>query len=254
MTSLEPLEPTTVVVFAKPPEPGAVKTRLTDRLSEKSAAELYRAFLDDVASMLGGWRADRGETSRLLAHAGSADHPGFAPFEREHFQFVDQGRGDLGDRLARIVEACFRSGTDRITILGSDAPTLQPRHVSDGFARLETCDVHLGPAFDGGYYLLQMDAPRLGLFEDVDWSTPRVTEQTLQRCREADLSVEFGEFWYDIDHFADLDRLRYHVFGYLRDGDHFDAPATARALRQLQRDEGVFELSTSDTMTPISGS
>ncbi len=245
---------TAIVVFAKPPEPGQVKTRLTDRISPEGAADLYRAFLEDTARMLGDIEMQSRRPACVLAHAGPADHSGFEPFRDEGFARVEQGGGDLGDRLARVVSRLFDEGIERIALLGSDAPTLQPRHLRDGFERLETCDVAIGPAFDGGYYCLQMDVSRTGIFEGIDWSTSRVTEQTLQHCRRAGWEVELGEFWYDIDHFADIERLRYHVFGYLRDGDHFGAPATAAALQRLQRNEGVFALSEYAKMIPLSDS
>lgn len=230
-----------VVVFAKAAEAGQVKTRLTEVLSETRAAELYECFLEDLAAKLASFRTGADvPTDLVLAHAGPEDHPSFDPFRRNGFQFVQQGPGHLGERMARISKWCFTFGADRLSIVGSDSPTLLKRHLQNSFELLDSHDVVLGPSFDGGYYLIGLSSPRSALFAGIDWSTPQVLEQTLARCRDHDLLCRLLEFWYDVDTYADLYRLRYHLLDYLEGRGDTNAPATARFLQQLEAD-GLFE-------------
>ena len=230
----------TIVVFAKEPQPGEVKTRLTGRLDEQEAAQLYEAFLADIAATIGQC-ASAGDTgpSRLLAYAGDRSHPAFDAYRAEGFDFVEQGAGDLGDRLARVTERCFDAQTERLVIIGTDSPTIQPRHLRGAFGRLEENDVVLGPSFDDGYYLIGLDGPYTSVFESIDWSTRSVLEQTHRRCQEAELLCELLEFWYDIDNFRDLRRLRFHLLEYFSQRRDTMAPETARMLRQVEA-RGVF--------------
>lgn len=236
----EQFEGRTIAVFAKEPQPGAVKTRLTGRLDEREAAQFYEAFLADIAATIGSFGSTAGTgPRRLLAYAGDRSHPAFDPYRAEGFDFVEQGRGDLGDRLARVTQRCFERETEQLVIVGTDSPTLQTRHLKAGFDRLAENDVVLGPSFDDGYYLIGLDGPYTTVFQSIDWSTRSVLEQTHRRCRESDLLCELLEFWYDIDDFRDLRRLRFHLLEYFDQRRDTMAPATARMLRQVE-ERGVF--------------
>lgn len=220
------------VVFAKPPEPGDVKTRLTDRLDEESAARLYRAFLDDTAARVASVAESFDQpVTPMLAYTDQPDHSGFEAFWAQGCAGIEQGEGDLGAKMNRVSRRCLEAGAERVLIVGSDSPTLQNHHYRDAYRQLEGADVVAGPTFDGGYYLIGLSEPQPAIFEGVDWSTPAVLEQTVRRCHRTDLLCELIEFWYDIDTFDDLRRLKFHLLEYLALGDQTVAPETAELLR-----------------------
>ena len=241
MTRLDELRPDVGVIFAKPPEPGNVKTRLIGRLEPAETARLYRAFLHDVADRLADFASRRdADMTPVLAYTGDPEHPSFEHFRKRDFAMIPQGDGNLGDKLQSVTERCFSHGARRLVVIGSDSPTLMDRHLARAYRALAQNDVVLGPSFDGGYYLVGLTNPAPRLFADIDWSTPDVLEQTVARCRELDLLPLLTEFWYDVDTFADLQRLRFHLLEYLSKRDQTVATRTAELLRDLD-DRGVFD-------------
>lgn len=193
-----------LVLFTKPPRPGRVKTRLIGPaprgLTASEAADLHWAFVLDQLERLEGrdfslwiaWALDDGETAPELE----------VPAFRQH-------GADLGARLWNGLSRL--AGSSRwVAAAGTDQPGLTLQRVEDAFARLSAgADVVLGPAADGGYYLLAAAADRLErrLFEDVAWSTGSVLAQTLERCRELELLVERLPVARDVDTPDDLARL-----------------------------------------------
>ncbi|MFB6265321.1 MAG: TIGR04282 family arsenosugar biosynthesis glycosyltransferase [Bradymonadaceae bacterium] len=227
------------VVFAKPAVAGEVKTRLARDIGDRAATSLYRAFLRDTAACVERV-VDR--AGRILAHAGEADHPSFDPFREHDFVFIDQGQGDLGERMRRGFDRCFRAGAERVTALGADSPTLPPRTVARGFEALRSGDVDaaVGPSFDGGYYLLALDEPRFDLLEGIPWSTPEVLARTCRRAADRGLRCQLLAFWYDVDTFADLRRLRTHLIDCDPHIERTDGAETAEAVEKLVQ-RGVLE-------------
>jgi hypothetical protein len=142
----------------------------------------------------------------------SPDHPVFERLAvRYRATCLPQGPGDLGERLARAVGAAFVRGHRRVLVVGSDSPTLPSHLIAEALRRLEATDVVLGPAFDGGYYLLGLNRLEPALFRDVPWSGPEVLAVTAERARAAGLEVSLLPFWYDVDEPADLARLVSHA-------------------------------------------
>lgn len=186
-------------MFTKPAEPGRVKTRLIGDLNPQQAAELHAAFLDDLVARLAG-----GEYELRIAWAlreGEA-------MPRRTEPGVRQQGGDLGERLHRaLADAAVEH--PGVAAVGSDHPDLPRASVERAFAALGRRDVALGPAPDGGYYLIALRAaavePRL--FEGLPWSTPQLLDRTLERCRELGLEVELLPAASDVDTPADLRRL-----------------------------------------------
>jgi rSAM/selenodomain-associated transferase 1 len=190
-----------LLLFTKPAREGRVKTRLVGDLTAAEAAKLHAAFLEDLLD-----RLREGDFELRLAWALDEDEEiptGLAPGVRQ------QGR-DLGERLYR---ALSEPGAEIVAALGSDHPTLPLELIHRAFETLETpeagADVVLGPAEDGGYYLiaLKTGAVQPRLFEDVAWSTGQVLTTTLERCRELGLAVELLPEASDVDTPADLRRL-----------------------------------------------
>ena len=227
----DPVPRRRLLIFAKLPEPGRVKTRLIPRLGPDGAALLYEAFLDDTIALcqrvkevgLEVWAA--GDES-----APDGERGGAAYFGRRHpgLRFRYQVGADLGGRLRGAFETAFEEGCDDVVVTGSDHPTLPIEYVRRAFTALTTTEVVVGPSADGGYYLLglrrQTWPKAAGLFADVPWSTPEVLAATRERARGLELRhVELPE-WYDVDDPSDLMRLG-------RDADA--GSHTARALVRL---------------------
>jgi len=189
-----------LLLFTKPATEGRVKTRLIGDLTAAEAAELHAAFLADLLD-----RLKEGDFDLRLAWALDADEEmpaGPAPGIR-------QEGGDLGERLYRALSEASRDASV-VAALGSDHPTLTLDLVHLAFARVEAgADVVLGPAEDGGYYLIALRAAAVSrrLFERIAWSTERVLASTLERCRELGLAVELLPEAADIDTPEDLRRL-----------------------------------------------
>lgn len=207
-----------VVVMAKPAIEGQVKTRLGAEIGESLATELYECFLADIARQVDAF-TDRGRDRRraVLAHANGPSRPGYTHFEERGFAMIRQGGGGLGERLTRVSQLLFDQGADQLIVIGADSPTLGVERLAAASDRLShpDCDVVIGPAFDGGYYLIGLNEAFRAPFCDIDWSSRRVLHQTLNRCREAGLVCDLLEFWYDIDTKFDLRFLRDHLLDYL---------------------------------------
>jgi hypothetical protein len=206
-----------VTMFAKAPVAGKVKTRLAASIGYEHAANLHGAFLSDLGQTLEQLTREDSSTTVSLSLSGDAEHPTFVSLrEARGLAFRDQGEGDLGARLSLTVKEALEDGVEQLLIIGSDSPTLATRHFHRAFEALEQgADIVLGPSFDGGYYLIGMSGFYPRVFEEIDWSTPRVLHQTLERAREVELNVELLEFWYDVDELEDLLLLRTHLLQHL---------------------------------------
>ena len=210
-----------LLLFTKPPREGRVKTRLIGALTPAQAAALHQAFLEDLLDRLR-------EGSFDLRLAWALD-PG-EPLPEGPVAGVRQEGDDLGERLYRALAAAGREAPS-VAAVGSDHPTLPLETVHEAFARLEGrleggADVVLGPAEDGGYYLIALRAGAVArrLFEDIAWSTDRVFPETVERCRELGLRLELLPKASDVDTPEDLHRLASRM-----NGDDLGCPRT-RAL------------------------
>lgn len=227
-----------VVIFGKTARPGGVKTRLAPAVGPGVAAKLYEGFARDVMATAGRYRDSFGGAPPEVLVAWDGDpEDSLAEFGREKmgFELVEQGPGGLGRRLQQVFAECRGRGAKRIIAVGTDSPTLRVDHFRQARGRLETGHVVFGPAFDGGYYLVGVgdsrgDAPRgeQVIFDEIDWSTPQVLEQSWRRARRAGLLCELLEFWYDIDTFEDLRKARFHLLEVL-------APRAAEVGRHTRR-------------------
>jgi rSAM/selenodomain-associated transferase 1 len=126
-----------------------------------------------------------------------------------------QSQGDLGERLASLFYTSFRRGARRVVVLGSDSPTLPLQVVQDAFDALDRVDVVVGPASDGGYYLLGARIFVPDLFRGITWGTSEVLQQTRRVLQTTRTSHENLVPWYDVDRARDLERLREEI-GYLQ--------------------------------------
>jgi uncharacterized protein len=190
----------TIVIFARAPQLGEVKTRLAKSIGAVEALALYEAFLDDTCALTQGLGA-----RRVLAVAGDVDHPRVQHLAKSQRLLVEsQGDGDLGERMARAVAAHIVGGP--VVIIGSDAPTLPRAHLHQALDELMAHDVVIGPSDDGGYYLIGARVEVPELFAGVHWSTSEVLATTLERL--AGRSHALLPAWHDVDAVEDLERLR----------------------------------------------
>jgi uncharacterized protein len=186
-----------MILFAKAPIPGRVKTRLAAAIGAEPAAELYRAFVADTISKLIEFR----DVADIELHTDTAtDAWSTAGVAR-----VLQVAGGLELKLLHALAGALQVGRPQAMILGSDSPTLPRGHIQ----RLldSAADVALGPCEDGGYYAIACRRVHPQMFAGVEWSTPDVLEQTENAVRATGLSVERGDLWYDVDGPEDLARL-----------------------------------------------
>jgi len=188
-----------LVVFVKSPRPGAVKTRLSSAIGPAAAAGLYRALAEHVLEAT----TPAGEYERLVFF-----DPKDALEEMRAWlpgvRLLAQSGDDLGARMADAFARAFARGARRVAIVGTDAPGVSRETVDQALAALDGADVVIGPAEDGGYYLLALRAPRPELFAGIAWSTPTVCEQTLQRAAASALAVHRLPRCRDIDTLEDL--------------------------------------------------
>lgn len=199
-----------LIVIAKRPVPGEVKTRIGVSLGPEAAAELYRASLLDTLELVSSLPGVEPAVSYAPAtEEARAYFEGIAP----GFHLVPQVEPSFGERLFGAFRGMFALGFGEVCLVGTDNPSLPVAHLETAFRLLgepET-DVVLGPVSDGGYYLLGMKAPQPALFERITWSTEVVAEQTRERAREAGLRLAEVPAWYDLDTADDLRHLREEV-------------------------------------------
>jgi hypothetical protein len=191
-----------LVVFAKVPRPGEVKTRMCPPLSPVEASELYASMLADVLDTSA--RAAR----RLGIDAVLALHPGVLGRELTlevptPFRVVPQRGADLGARMAWAVREVAAGGASSILVRGSDSPALDEEAIADALDALERCDVTLRPDLDGGYNLVGLRRATSAIF-DHPMSTARALEDVLARARDLDLAVEVAAPGFDLDTIEDL--------------------------------------------------
>jgi rSAM/selenodomain-associated transferase 1 len=189
-----------LLVFVKHPQPGAAKTRLIPTLGPENAADLYRVLAEEE---IRGTRPQGDEYRRLFFFApeeASAEVEGWLPGER----LLPQLGADLGARMSAAFAAAFAGGARRAAIVGTDVPWVSREVVLVAFAALDGHDVVLGPAQDGGYYLMALSRHRPALFEGIAWSTPGVLAATAERAGALGLSVSLLEPLRDIDTIEDL--------------------------------------------------
>ena len=192
-----------VVIMAKEPVPGKVKTRLCPPLTPREAADLYAAFLLDTVERV----AKTPGADLLLAYDPPSAREFFGRMVPRSVTRVSQGAGDLGRRLSRVSRTLFTRGYQKVVILASDTPHLPSDRVRRTFSLLDTTDVVLGPCDDGGYCLVGSRVLEPALFEGIAWSTPAVLEQTTARAEAAGLRWGLLPPCFDIDTIDDLQRL-----------------------------------------------
>lgn len=209
-----------ICVFAKPPVPGQVKTRLAARLGDASAAALAGAFLADTWQLATSFIWARAILATTDATWGDRELLGQA-------EIWLQGEGDLGERMERIARAAL-ARAEYVILIGADSPGLPPRLLEQARSALTQVDAVLGPSDDGGFYLLGLRRCPDGLLRELPWSAPTTLAATRARLEACGLWTGTTDGWFDVDLPEDLERLQSYL-----DQDLVRAPHTANVLLSL---------------------
>ncbi len=202
---MSPASGNALIIFVKNPVPGKVKTRLESGLGSDKTLSVYRRLIALTLREAAGCDAD------VYIYFGSEIPVNTAL--PDGFRARVQQTGALGKRMTSAFLELFAEGYERICIIGSDCPQLRTRHIDEAFQALETCDVAIGPASDGGYYLMGMRADHTRIFGLESWSHESVYSQTLALIHQNKLSYAQLEQLSDLDEADDYKRLSHHLEG-----------------------------------------
>lgn len=219
-------------VFARYWLPGRVKTRLAATIGDVAAADVHRCMLRAVLARM----ATVGDR-RVLAVRPGRFLQAFRDVAGPAWQVTAQSDGSLGDRMKGLFAGALQGGAKRVVLLGSDSPTLPVEYVRQAFRVLEEHPVVLGPAEDGGYYLVGASGEVPTIFDRIDWGTGNVMAQTVSQLEAAGCSFATLAPWYDVDRIGDLKRLRDEL-AHLRSGDANFALLLATVERALIDETG----------------
>ncbi len=186
--------PIRIVVFARFPVPGMCKTRLIPAIGPDGAAALHKRLVEQCVAAM------RATGHRVEVRTTGAEATAFADWLGDDIVFVDQGDGDLGDRLARAAEPY------PVIFIGADAPDLSAERLIAAAKALEGAPAVIGPAEDGGYYLLGLNAPAPWLFNDMTWGIETVFDETMRRFAAHGVAPTVLEPLADLDRPEDLAR------------------------------------------------
>ncbi len=192
-----------LVVMAKEPRAGSVKTRLLPLLAAEEAARLYRCFLEDrleeMARLAGG-------VDRAVAFSPPSALPFFSRLCGSSYRLLSQGEGGLSERLVSVFGRGFAEGFATVCVIDSDSPDLPHQLVHRAFRSLEEgADAVFGPCLDGGYFLVGLGRDIPALFRGVPWSTPAVLDESLKAASRLGLRTALLPVWRDIDVPEDLE-------------------------------------------------
>ncbi|MEW6202006.1 MAG: TIGR04282 family arsenosugar biosynthesis glycosyltransferase [bacterium] len=194
-----------LILYARMPEPGKVKTRIAKHLGDEAASEIYRKFLDITVARM---RTLCDAALRIDYYPDTPEASGYFKHRYPYMQCMPQSGVDLGSRMNHSLNRAFKDGFLSVCITGSDLPDLPMEYIHTAFESLTTHDLVVGPSTDGGYYLIGLRAPAPTLFEDIQWGAPSVLECTIEKAEKAKLSYSLLPQWQDVDTPADLHALQ----------------------------------------------
>lgn len=186
----------------KVPIAGKVKTRLAPPLSKKDAARLYECFIQDTFSRISVLKG----IDIIAAYTPNGMAAKVKKIAPPDITIIPQKGKDLGERLQNIFSQLFSIGYKMVAIIGTDSPDLPIEYIKKAFSALKgKTGLVLGPAEDGGYYLIAMSKECKEIFKDITWSTDTVFKETMEKAKRAGLKLAILPKWYDVD---DIDSLK----------------------------------------------
>jgi len=191
-----------IIVFSRYPEPGVTKTRLIPALGPENAARLQAALTHHTLRIASNYCAANACDLEVRFAGGTASLMELAFGKDKHYRF-QHGR-DLGERLTDAIATAVAEGAARVLVIGCDCPGIDQQTLEKAFNSLENTDVVLGPAVDGGYYLIGLRTHWPEVFHNIDWGTEKVLQQSLRACRKLNLTVRQLAPLSDVDYAEDL--------------------------------------------------
>ena len=218
--------------MTKAPRAGQVKTRLTPPLTPEEAAALNICFLKDIANSI-STAAGKGVARGIAVYTPVGAESAYDSVLPDDFALIPQRGDKFGERLIFALKDLLSVGFASVCLINSDSPTVPAQTFAKAVELLSQPGERavLGPSDDGGYYLIGLKTLHRRLFEEIDWSTERVLEQTLDRAREIKLEVQMLPNCFDVDDKTTLQRLSNELLG--SDAESSVAPETRRYLSQL---------------------
>ncbi|NEQ41189.1 MAG: glycosyltransferase [Okeania sp. SIO3I5] len=196
-----------LIIFTRYPEPGKTKTRLIPALGAEGAASLQFQMtettitkaqkLSNMMSLLVEVRFAGGNLQLMKNWLGI------------DLKYQEQGTGDLGERIIRAFESAFERGMKSVVVIGTDCPSLTTEIMLEAFAKLTESDVIIGPATDGGYYLIGLKKIIPELFQGINWGTSEVLSKTVATAQNLNLVIDYLPELSDIDRPEDLENLQF---------------------------------------------
>ena len=200
--SAEKIAKERLIVFTRYPEPGKTKTRLIPAVGASAAAMLHRQMTEHTLAKVRELQNDRPISVEVCFTGGNLAL--IQNWLGSDLVYRHQGTGDLGARMARSHESALSSGVERIAIIGTDCPGLNAELIGQAFHHLHAHDLVLGPAIDGGYYLIGLRCFTPALFSGIRWGSESVLQQTVQVAKKLNLSVAYLTQLADVDRPEDL--------------------------------------------------
>lgn len=193
-----------ILLFIKSPEKGRVKSRLALAADEETALEVYKSFVLDIADAL----KERGQPVTICFHPWNSEET-VRSWLREDFSYAPQRGEDLGERMENAFKNSFSEDVVKVVLIGSDIPDLTPAVMDEAFSSLELQDAVIGPASDGGYYMIgfRKHAFLPDVFRGVPWGTGSVFQQTMEIFQRSGIRVHVLPEWNDVDTLDDLRSL-----------------------------------------------
>jgi len=195
-----------LLIFARVPKPGTNKTRLIPALGDENATLVYRNLAERTLNRARQLGREKACLATVCFTGGTVDEAQ-AEFG-DDLAYLEQVGSSLGDRMQHATLSAFDGGAKKAIVIGTDCPSLTADDLKVAFEQLDNNDVVVGPALDGGYYLIGLNANQSTLFEGIDWSTSLVFEQTMHKAHSLKLSVHTLGKYPDVDYPEDLLPLR----------------------------------------------
>ena len=194
--------PETLIIYSRYPEAGKTKTRMIPALGAEGAAKLQRQMSEHTLNTVRQLQQKR--SINIEVHFAGGNEQLMSAWLGEDISYITQVDGDLGDKMNSSFDRAFNKGTKKVVTIGIDCPDIDINILNDAFDSLQQNDLVLGVAEDGGYYLIGLNKTIPKLFENIDWGTDRVLNQTKAIANKLDLKTKYLATLSDVDRPEDL--------------------------------------------------